>query len=230
MDKLTNYIQNGKPLTGKKLLVIFAMLALVWGGAIYALMLYFVQKPEAQQFIQDIPAIEIRDGYIVNPTDTIWHKTFPGTDAEFYVDTTQDEVSSLPAPTVFYMTRRKVYMSVQGQVQEEELSTENILINKDTLTEAIHSFVPKVALLMAILTFLLLWCGMWGTYLLCRLFLSLKEQTPDRELVKRSVCIGWLSVFGLNIILLILGHGFGLLSAITIATIISIFSVIYTTR
>ena len=230
MDRLSLYIQNGEKLTLKKVFMVFAILTLIWSGIIYTLSSYLIKTPEVQQFIKDVPTIDIQNGQVIEPIDTVWHKTLPMADAVLYIDTTQDEMTSFPEPTAFYLTRKKIYMAVQGQVQEESLSNENISINQEVLLKAAQSLVPRLTLLVAGLTLLFLWIGWGGTYLLGRLFLGWRTQPTDREVVKRAAYIGWLSVFGLNVILLILGHGLGLLGAILTATAISVFSVIYTSH
>ena len=230
MDQLSIYIQNGKELTLKKIFIVFMTLTLVWGGVIYALMTYLVKTPDMQQFLDDIPVIEMSAGQVITPADTVWQKALPMTDAVLYIDTTKDSLTSFPEPTAFYLTRRKVYMAVRGQVQEEDLPTENILINHEAVLSAVQSLVPRITILIAGLTFLFLWIGMAGTYFLSRLFLGFREKPTDKEIVKRAGFVGWLSVFGLNVVLLCIGHGLGLFGAILTASIISIFSVIYSAR
>ena len=93
MDKLSNYIKNGKPVTFSKLGIVFLLVTFVLACVGFALGTYLFYKPDFQDFIKEIPSIEIQNGQVQKPLDLTWEKDLNSEELRLRIDTTKDTAS-----------------------------------------------------------------------------------------------------------------------------------------
>ena len=222
MDKLSNYIKNGKPLTFSKLGIIFLLVTFVLTGLGFALGTYLFYRPDFQDFIRDIPPVEIQDAQVQKPLDLTWERDLEHDEFRLRIDTTKDTSSDTFA-NGFLLTRQKLYVYFKGQAKEIELPKEKTIINTQVISKALFRGIINLILLSGALLFLLLWIGYLGTWLFSRFAFWCLQKSADKEVLSRSLLVGWLSVFGLDFLLFLFGYGFSISMGILFASLITLF-------
>jgi len=225
MDRLSNYIKNGKQVTFSKLGVIFFVIALVLTGIGAVLSSYLFYRSDFQDFLKDIPAVEIQDGQVQKPLDLNWEKKLDNGSLDLRIDTTRDKISD-SFENAFVLTRQKLYIYYKGDVKEIELPKEKTTVNYQVISKVLFRGIINLILLFGALLFLLLWIGYFGTYLFSRFAFWCLQKKADKGVFTRSLLVGWLSVFGLNFLLFLFGYGFSLSTGILFASLITFFCVL----
>ena len=222
MDKLSNYIKNGKPVTFSKLGIIFLLVTFVLAGLGFALGTYLFYRPDFQDFIKDIPPIEIQDGKVQKPLDLTWEKDLNSEELRLRIDTTKDTASGT-FENGFLLTRQKLYVYLKGEGKELQLPQEKTIINTQVISKVLFRGIINLILLSGALLFLLLWIGYLGTWLFSRFAFWCLQKSADKGVLSRSLLVGWLSVFSLDFLLFLFGYGFSLSMGILFASLITLF-------
>ena len=115
MDALTNYIQKGKKLTFLKMFFVFFLLMVLIVGVAGIRLNYELNAPDFKAFMTEIPTIEIGQGAVIKPENTLWEKKLSDEKFLFKIDTTQDETDNLPENGMV-LTRRNLIFTLNELV------------------------------------------------------------------------------------------------------------------
>lgn len=228
MDKLSAYIQNERPVSFAKIAGIFGIVALILAGLMFYVALRFINRPEARAFIANMPVIEIRDGAVQSPTDTVWQATLPDTPAVLKIDTTADTLA--PTEDGIFLTRKQVILSWAGQATIYPLGAEAVRVDSAWIQQMIRHVLYQMAGTMALLIFILLALGLCMTYLGVRLTLWVVRRSIANAHIWRATVVGWFGIVVLILILSAIGRGLSFMVAWLAATVIADFGLFYSER
>ncbi|MDY6407144.1 MAG: DUF1189 family protein [Pseudomonadota bacterium] len=226
MDTLTRYIQQGKKLTGGKLFLIFIILTILTVGCVGGRLYHKLSEPDMQNFLAEFPSIEIENGVIISPDKTIWEKKLADNQFLFQIDTTQNTAKTLPKNGIV-LTKKQVILSYNGQEKAYPLPPEKVVINKTVLEQFFQIVIVNTCVFIGIMLFIILLLGQASTTILSAGLLWLFKTDVNSDSRRRASFIGWLSVLALNIGLRFAGYGFSLLGCVGIATLISVFCLMW---
>ena len=226
MDTLTKYIQNGKKLTALKLFCVFFLLTILIVCAMGIKLHYALSSDEFKTFLAEIPVIEIEGGTVTKPEKTVWSKKMTGEQFLFQIDTTNDQLENPPENGIA-LTAKKVVFTLNGQVKEYPLPQKKVVVDTSFLLHLMQMIALNTCVIIGIILLLLFLLGQVSTSILTSFCLWLFKKEVFADQIRRSAFVGWLSVLFLNIILMIAGYGLPLLTCVLIATIISVFGLIW---
>ena len=225
MDRLSNYIKNGKKVTFSRLGVIFFLIALVMTVLGSAFAAYLFYRSDFQEFLTSIPPVEIQDAQVQKPLDFTWEKEVDNGAFRLRIDTTKD-TSSDTLENGFFLTRQRLYVYFKGEAKEITLPKEKTTVDYHVISKALFRGVLNLVLLFGAILFLLLWMGYFGTYLFSHFALWCIQKQADKEALSRSLLVGWLSIFGLNFFLFLMGRGFSLSTGVLLSSVIAVFCIL----
>lgn len=228
MDKLSTYIQSERPVSFVKIAGIFGIISLILAGLIFYVATRFINRPEARAFIANIPVVEIRDGAVQSPTDTVWQASLPDTSAVLKIDTTTDTMS--PSEDGLFLTRKQVILSWAGQATIYPLGTETIRMDSAWIQQMLRNVLYQMAGTMALFILIALVLGLCMTYLGARLTLWVMRRAIANVHVWRAAIVGWFGTVILILILSVIGRGLSFAMAWLTATVIADFGLIYSER
>lgn len=228
MDKLSTYIQSERPVSFVKIAGIFGIISLILAGLIFYVATRFINRPEARAFIASIPVVEIRDGAVQSPTDTVWQASLPDTSAVLKIDTTTDTMS--PSEDGLFLTRKQVILSWAGQATIYPLGTETIRMDSAWIQQMLRNVLYQMAGTMALFILIALVLGLFMTYLGARLTLWVMRRAIANVHVWRAAIVGWFGTVILILILSVIGRGLSFAVAWLTATVIADFGLIYSER
>ena len=228
MDKLSTYIQSERPVSFVKIAGIFGIISLILAGLIFYVATRFINRPEARAFIANIPVVEIRDGAVQSPTDTVWQASLPDTSAVLKIDTTTDTMS--PSEDGLFLTRKQVILSWAGQATIYPLGTKTIRIDSTWIQQMLRNVLYQMAGTMALFILIALVLGLCMTYLGARLTLWVMRRAIANVHVWRAAIVGWFGTVILILILSVIGRGLSFAVAWLTATVIADFGLIYSER
>lgn len=228
MDKLSTYIQSERPVSFVKIAGIFGIISLILAGLIFYVATRFINRPEARAFIASIPVVEIRDGAVQSPTDTVWQASLPDTSAVLKIDTTTDTMS--PSEDGLFLTRKQVILSWAGQATIYSLGTKNIRMDSAWIQQMLRNVLYQMAGTMALFILIALVLGLCMTYLGARLTLWVMRRAIANVHVWRAAIVGWFGTVILILILSVIGRGLSFAVAWLTATVIADFGLIYSER
>lgn len=228
MDKLSTYIQSERPVSFVKIAGIFGIISLILAGLIFYVATRFINRPEARAFIANIPVVEIRDGAVQSPTDTVWQASLPDTSAVLKIDTTTDTMS--PSEDGLFLTRKQVILSWAGQATIYPLGTETIRMDSAWIQQMLRNVLYQMAGTMALFILIALVLGLFMTYLGARLTLWVMRRAIANVHVWRAAIVGWFGTVILILILSVIGRGLSFAVAWLTATVIADFGLIYSER
>lgn len=228
MDKLSTYIQSERPVSFVKIAGIFGIISLILAGLIFYVATRFINRPEARAFIANIPVVEIRDGAVQSPTDTVWQASLPDTSAVLKIDTTTDTMS--PSEDGLFLTRKQVILSWAGQATIYPLGTETIRMDSAWIQQMLRNVLYQMAGTMALFILIALVLGLCMTYLGARLTLWVMRRAIANVHVWRAAIVGWFGTVILILILSVIGRGLSFAVAWLTATVIADFGLIYSER
>lgn len=228
MDKLSTYIQSERPVSFVKIAGIFGIISLILAGLIFYVATRFINRPEARAFIASIPVVEIRDGAVQSPTDTVWQASLPDTSAVLKIDTTTDTMS--PSEDGLFLTRKQVILSWAGQATIYPLGTETIRMDSAWIQQMLRNVLYQMAGTMALFILIALVLGLCMTYLGARLTLWVMRRAIANVHVWRAAIVGWFGTVILILILSVIGRGLSFAVAWLTATVIADFGLIYSER
>ena len=228
MDKLSTYIQSERPVSFVKIAGIFGIISLILAGLIFYVATRFINRPEARAFIANIPVVEIRDGAVQSPTDTVWQASLPDTSAVLKIDTTTDTMS--PSEDGLFLTRKQVILSWAGQATIYPLGTKNIRIDSAWIQQMLRNVLYQMAGTMALFILIALVLGLCMTYLGARLTLWVMRRAIANVHVWRAAIVGWFGTVILILILSVIGRGLSFAVAWLTATVIADFGLMYSER
>jgi hypothetical protein len=223
MDRLNNYIQNGKQLTTNKIFLIFSSIGLIAGCIFYILTYFLINSSDIQTVLNDIPTIIIQDGIVQSPQS--WNKEVPKLDLVLSIDISSDTPKTTQSNFLF-LGRNKYIQSTQGIVQEYILSGYSGEINKNTIISFLKEGMIKTAIFIALFILIFMYLGYYGTYFFSKFILVLLGKKTSTEITKKSSFVGWISVMLLNLILIFFSAGLGWLIAVPTASAISVFCIL----
>ena len=213
MDKLSNYIQNGKEMPLRKAVFIFVIIGFVCGMISYALSNYVATSSNFQKFLTDIPTLEIQNGQIQSPRDTVWERDFPHTKVKLVIDTTKDDLSISTHTNAFYISKTKFYLASAGQVQSAPLPKESTIITGEMLKEAVPSMIQSLSISVGVFTLVILFLGYILTLFLIRVAQWTFKKDYEKSARSRAAFFSWMTIMAFNLILHILGYGFNFVIA-----------------
>ncbi len=214
MNRIINYIKNGRGY-GLKILMLFSvLLASLIGGMSYYSLNTHLKSAAVQEFISNVPTLEIRDEKLVAPVDTYVSLAYPQLpDTFFVINTREGDLDLMNFNSVFYLTPERAYIKMGNDLQTTEY-TENMLVTP----EMIESVVNKIVLLMPIgfglLLILLIWLGYGFLYLVSQVFSWLIKRPVPSDMRGRIVLLAWMDILLIDFILTLFGWGFSLSTAL----------------
>lgn len=222
MDILITYLQNGKILSTKKILSVLAVIALFFSLLFSGLSYSIITRQSLSEKLNTLPVIEINNGIVEKPVDTFYEIVIPENQIRFVLNT---KISDSPKPenNTIILTKNALYATVQNQVQKVDLPKEKTTIDKDFLIKTFKIGIAEIGLFSFIFLLIILVIGFYGAYWLSYLFLKVFQKEADKNNIKKTAFIGWLSVIALNTVLMMTGHGFSALNAMFMAAFISVF-------
>ena len=223
MDKLNNFIQNGKQLTVKNIFLTFTSISLIMGSIFYLLTYLLINRSDVQSVLNDIPTITIQDGIVQSPQ--IWSREIPKLDLVLSIDNTSDTPKTNQGNFLF-LGKSKYIMSTQGIIQEYILSGYSGEITKNTIISFLKKGMIQTALFIALFILIFMYLGYYGSYFFSKFILTLFRKIPTTDIIKRASFVGWISVMILNLILVFFNAGFGWIVAIPTASVISVFCIL----
>ena len=223
MDKLNNFIQNGKQLTIKNIFLTFTSISLIMGSVFYLLTYLLINRSDVQSVLNDIPTITIQDGIVQSPQ--IWSREIPKLDLVLSIDNTSDTPKTNQGNFLF-LGKSKYIMSTQGIIQEYILSGYSGEITKNTIISFLKKGMIQTALFIALFILIFMYLGYYGSYFFSKFILTLFRKIPTTDIIKRASFVGWISVMILNLILVFFNAGFGWIVAIPTASVISVFCIL----
>jgi len=219
--KLSQYFKSGK---GHGLLLVFCV-TFLWSLALGCLTHYVgrqvIQIPTISDFINSIPAFEVKDGVIQN-NNIRWAANIPMTQIPFIIDTTRDELN-LPAPDGIYLSRKNAFIVAKHgmDITQAPLSGDQI-VNPSVIFHALNQFVLVFAITIFIMFFIAAWLSYLISVAFTALFGWLIRATLAGGRVWRVVAVTWVSSFSLCIILSMCGFVVSAWIICLIATILSL--------
>lgn len=223
MDRINNYIQDGKILTGNKLFSIFLLIGCLFAGIFYAFTSVVINGSDIQTVLKEIPTITIKDGIVQSPK--AWEKELPHFNVSLAIDNTSD-TPKVKKKNMLYLGRTKYIMIGQGATHEYLLKGFSSEITANDILNYLKKGIVQTALVIGVFILLFLYLGFYGTYFLSRLIIRLLKKDIYRDIIKRASFIGWISVTILNLILIFFNGGLGLLVSIPTASVIAVFCVL----
>ena len=226
MDKVKNYVINGKPLSAQKiflmLLGITGVLMILFAGVLW----WSYHQNQVESLLQEVPVIEIQDGEVRQPTDTVWEKSFPSAGVLLRIDTTRD-IPEISGKNGLFLGRKQMILLTSGQAETFPLPSEALTINRSFLEKTIRAGIGNLVLIVGCLCLFSLLIGYWGTVGLTHIMGFLIGRKLVAHTVRRSSFIGWNLILILDILLLLSGHGFTFPIAVLGATGISLLCQFY---
>lgn len=230
MEKLMNYIENGK---GRGL-IYFLVFSVIFCVAISIALTQTLSKSLADEqlgdFVNRMPTIQIDDGRVVAPQDAFVVVPFvQGVADAFILNTTDTNLDQLPFENGMYMTKKSLYVKAGTDIQELSLSKlGDMTVTPDTLRSLMKAMVIMAAAMMAVLFFIALWIGYGLLYVFVKLFFLILGRTTCPYNRGRSVYLAWSTILTLDFILLLFGHGFSITAAFGAALVLAILIVFMT--
>lgn len=219
---IANYIQNGNPCRNMRLSFIFGIIALIFSGIIYLLSTHLLGTKEMIEFIDQIPTIQIENEQVITPTNFVFEKKIPFTDSYVLIDTTKEEPTQTVESGVM-MTKTHIVISMGGQIQMYRLPMEKQTVDSAFIKQLLKQGIQNMAVALTVVLFILLWLGFMLTLILTHLILMILKRQIVKDVIKRSVFVGWLSVIALNIVLLGFGYALSFFIIVLVALAISLF-------
>lgn len=155
MNKIKAYILNGKGI-GALLLFALAFVASVYLSLnMRSTLIDFI--PLAQGIADDVLPIEVKNGVVVTPEDTVKVIDLNEDDADqsakiplLVVDTTQDTLDTSTLPQGLYLSRTTLYVVKSDEVRVIKLQDNaNIMIPKQDYRDAFRTIISWSALTVA---------------------------------------------------------------------------------
>lgn len=162
MSKIKGYVLNGKGIGA------FVLFALAFVVSVYFAIILRSGLIDAIPFMQDVAdkalPIEIKNGVVVNPENTVKVIDFNERDNDintedneedtklpvFVIDTTQDTLDTAGLAQGFYLSRTTLYAVKTGEVRVMKLQDNaNLVLPKQDYTEGFKTIIKWTALTMA---------------------------------------------------------------------------------
>ncbi len=160
MNKLSNYIKNGKG-CGIRIVVLLSLLISVTLGIIsYVSARAMVNQPVVNEFLETIPTFQITDG-VAQDRNVHWRQNFPLGDnmIAMVIDTSIDDIS-LPVADGMYLTRNAFFFVGQNGSQAEKYSLPDVEISPDFIKSGIRILqivATVIAVFLALLSAIVLY-------------------------------------------------------------------------
>lgn len=150
MDKIKNYIRYGRG-TGAFLIFVLAFVTALY-YSISAKITLTASIPYIQEMLDDILPIEIKDGRVITPQNTIKEINLLGQDTSknfpFIIDTTRDKLPTEKLTEGIYLSRSYLYTVSSTQVKSVKL-TDSFQLPRQDYTDSMKTSVVWFTLIAA---------------------------------------------------------------------------------
>lgn len=210
MNIVMKYIMNGKGY-GLKILTFFSiLLALILGGATYYQVNAYLNSKEVQEFVKNVPVLEIKDHKLVAPTDTYVNLKYPDMEGAFFViNTRSGDLDLMHFDTAFYLTPERIYVKAGPNIQTIDYD-QDITITPDLIHKTIYATSILMPVFFGISLLLFIWIGYGFLYFVSKLFSWLIKKTIQPDMRGRIVLFAWITVLLIDFMFSFLGWGFSL--------------------
>ncbi|MBP5399491.1 MAG: DUF1189 family protein [Alphaproteobacteria bacterium] len=162
MNKILNYIKNGKGCGLKFLLLYSLILSIIFGIEIKVLGDNFV--PEMQSAAEKLLPVKIENGTIIEPNNEIKsvNLNFGGVIFPLVLDTTVDTIDPIGLNPGIYIARKALY-----SVSEKDIRVIDFQENMDLLQGNYTDLFKKIVWFISIITVFIAWIMPFVGYTLC---------------------------------------------------------------
>jgi len=215
MQKILDYIKNGKGVGARFILVLAIFVALYSAYGFSDVLPKIV--PHVQSFTDTFFPIKIENGKVIAPQNTVIEKTYHinGEPIVIKLDTTQDLLDNNQQPVGIYLTRSYLYSVSDQKVERQNLPQEIDLKKQDyvpVLQALAKHIVWAVALIGPFFNFICFMLAVlfyaWLTSLACALN---KLTLPFKTKMRLNTCL-FVSVYIFSTLVGIIGWNLSLFS------------------
>lgn len=212
MNKILNYIANGKG-RGLKYVALFVFLICLIGGfVLYSLAMQRVTTDEnIQRVLNQIPTLTIVDGKVVSPENAYIQIPFEdGFNDGIVIDTRVGSTPDLNFNNGMYITTDKIYLKTYNDIADEVqvLNISDIgthTIDRDLLNKMVSIIMMMSAVSVSVLLFFILWVGFLFMAVTTGVFFWVLGAKLTKGTTARASTVSWMGMMTLNIILMMIG-------------------------
>ena len=224
MDRIKKYVVAGRPLSVKRVFVWAFGAALLVMLAIVGALTYAARRIEP--VLAEVPVIEIKNGSVEQPKETVWEKNFPDSGFTVRIDTRDSDAVATQGTGITLMRQRLVVRTPDEQ-GDFELPKEQLILDQAFWMHTLKTGIANVGILLGVMTLVSLMLGYWGTVGLTCLIGRLMGTLWTPEMIRRASAVGWIAVLILDIVLILTGNGFSVWAAMGFATVLSVLCLAY---
>lgn len=214
MNTIIHYILRGKGY-GLKFLTLFSLImALAMGLMTYNVMHGYLSGPEMQNFISEMPTLEIKNKKLIAPPDAYVKLAYPQMLNTFFVVNTSDtDLDLMHFDTAFYFTPDRVYLKMGDNIQASEYDAD-MTITPDFIKTVLKTGIVLIPIFFALFLSIFIWLGYGILYLAAKFFAFLIKKPIAADMRGRIVLLAWLCIMSLNFIFSFFGFAFSLSAAL----------------